>query len=116
ILLLTSILFIVLIAPTTQATSTRSYGWGLPKNYQQGVRPNPGKLYEDILSRHNALYIDKINDDKVYLTFDAGFENGYTEMILDVLKEERVPATFFLTGQYLEKNEDIVKRMVNEKH
>lgn len=92
-----------------------SYGWGLPKN-QTGVRPNPGKLYEEILARHQAIYIDKNNDHKVYLTFDAGFENGYTETILDTLKEENVKATFFLTGQYLDKNPEIVRRMVKEGH
>jgi len=95
--------------------STRSYGWGLPRN-KKGERPYPGKIYEEILSRHNAVYIDKTNDKIVYLTFDSGYENGYTEPILDVLKEQRVPATFFLTGQYMEKNEDIVKRMIKEKH
>jgi peptidoglycan-N-acetylmuramic acid deacetylase len=107
-------LFSVFFTQDVEANTT-SYGWGLPR-HNTGERPYPGKLYEDILSKHNAVYIDKINDKNLYLTFDAGFENGYTEMILDVLKEERVPATFFLTGQYLEKNEDIVKRMVKERH
>lgn len=97
------------------AANTRSYGWGLPR-HETGVRPDPGRLYESILAKHRALYIDKINDHYLYLTFDAGYENGYTEMILDVLKEENVPATFFLTGQYLEKNPDIVRRMVREHH
>lgn len=100
---------------TAFATSSKSYGWGLPRN-KKGERPYPGKLYEDILSRHNALYIDKINDKKVYFTFDAGYENGYTAPILDVLKKYNAPATFFLTGQYLEDNSDLIKRMVKEGH
>lgn len=115
VLLLTIFLFLILLTPKVLATSTRSYGWGLPK-HPTGERPDPGRLYEELLSKHNALYIDKINDDHIYLTFDAGYEQGYTEMILDVLKEERVPALFFLTGQYLEKETDIVKRMVKEGH
>ena len=97
------------------ATPTTSYGWGLPRN-KEGERPYPGKLYEEILSRHNAVYIDKTNDENIYLTFDAGYENGYTDSILDVLKDEKVKAIFFLTGQYLEKNVDIVKRMVKDGH
>jgi peptidoglycan-N-acetylmuramic acid deacetylase len=97
------------------ATPTTSYGWGLPK-HKTGERPYPGKIYEELLARHNAIYIDKTNDKNIYLTFDAGYENGYTEAILDTLKEEKVKALFFLTGQYLEKNSDIVKRMIKEGH
>jgi len=52
----------------------------------------------------------------LYLTFDEGYENGYTEKILDVLKENNVPAAFFVTGPYLEKEEALVRRMVNEGH
>ena len=47
----------------------------------------------------------------IYLTFDAGYENGYTEDILDVLKEEDVPAAFFVVGNYIEDNPQIVCRM-----
>ena len=52
----------------------------------------------------------------LYLTFDAGYENGYTEQILDVLKKQEVPAAFFLVGDYLERNADLVRRMVKEGH
>ena len=56
------------------------------------------------------------NDDKIYLTFDQGYENGYTEKILDVLKEKNVKATFFLLQDYAEKNPELVKRMIDEGH
>ena len=56
------------------------------------------------------------NDDKIYLTFDQGYENGYTEKILDVLKEKKVKATFFLLQDYAEKNPELVKRMIDEGH
>ena len=52
----------------------------------------------------------------LYLTFDAGYENGNTEKILDVLKAHNVPAAFFLVGHYIEKNADLVRRMVDEGH
>ena len=55
-------------------------------------------------------------DKYVYLTFDAGYEAGYTEKILDVLKENNVTATFFITGHYLNTAEDLVKRMIDEGH
>ena len=64
------------------------------------------------------MHFIKIKADQkvVYLTFDNGYENGYTEGILDVLKKEQVPATFFVTGHYLESVPDLVKRMVQEGH
>ena len=52
----------------------------------------------------------------LYLTFDAGYENGCTAQILDVLKKHNVPAAFFLVGNYIEKNADLVRRMVEEGH
>ena len=53
---------------------------------------------------------------KIYLTFDAGYENGNTEKILDTLKANEVKATFFIVGNYLEICPEIVKRMVEEGH
>ena len=52
----------------------------------------------------------------LYLTFDAGYENGCTEKILDVLQKHQVPAAFFLVGNYMEKNADLVRRMVSDGH
>ena len=66
----------------------------------------------------NGYYVNqKATDEKViYLTFDAGYENGCTAQILDALKKHNVSATFFLVGNYLEKNPDLVRRMVAEGH
>ncbi len=106
----------LLLSVNVQADSdTRSYGWGM-KPGKNGNRPEFGKLYEQILSRHNAYYIDDTTSKRVYLTFDAGYENGYTSQILDVLKKNNVNATFFLVGDYLNNEEELVKRMVNEGH
>ena len=52
----------------------------------------------------------------MYLTFDEGYENGYTEQILDVLKEKNVKAIFFVTSHYIVYSPDTVKRMVDEGH
>jgi peptidoglycan-N-acetylmuramic acid deacetylase len=95
--------------------SSKSYGWGMPVN-KKGQRPNPGSLYEGILAKHNAFWIDKTTEKRIYLTFDAGYEAGYTIQILDVLREHDVNATFFLTGDYLKKEVDIVKRIVKDGH
>lgn len=77
---------------------------------------NPKLTYD--LSNYNAIYNGNINESTktLYLTFDEGYENGYTSKILDVLKEKNVKAVFFVTSYYLEKNPDLVKRMVDEGH
>ena len=68
------------------------------------------------LQKYDAVYADATGDKVLYLTFDAGYENGCTEKILDVLKKHNVPAAFFLVGNYIEKNADLVRRMVDEGH
>lgn len=94
---------------------TKSYGWGY-KLGKPGEKPEIGALYESIIKGHNVYYMDDSTSKKLYLTFDAGYEKGYTPKILDVLKKYNVPATFFLVGDYLKKEEALVKRMVKEGH
>ncbi|WP_164670027.1 delta-lactam-biosynthetic de-N-acetylase [Virgibacillus doumboii] len=90
------------------------YGWGYKKNTDHEI-PEVGK-YKDILEKNGAYYADDSGEKVLYLTFDNGYEQGYTDEILDVLKKEDVPATFFLTGHYVESKPDLVKRMVDEGH
>lgn len=72
------------------------------------------------LSKYDAYYIDpKASDAKkkrIYLTFDCGYENGFTPKILDVLKKKKVPAAFFVTKPFIRENPDLVKRMKKEGH
>lgn len=88
--------------------------WGLG-NYKENKQP-VGNADKETLEKYNAYYVGDENQKVIYLTFDAGYENGYTSKILDTLKEEKVPAAFFLVGNYIEKNPDLVKRMINEGH
>ena len=90
--------------------------WGL--SFQVEGQSPIGNQTPEYLKEYNAYYIDTegAKDKKIYLTFDAGYENGYTEKILDVLKEQEVPAAFFLVGDYIESNPEIVKRMDEEGH
>ena len=88
--------------------------WGL--NFRtEGAAPN-GPASTAQLSKYDAAYLGKTNEKVIYLTFDAGYENGNTAKILDVLKKHEVPAAFFLVGNYIEKNADLVRRMVAEGH
>lgn len=89
-------------------------GWGL-------AFPVPGDAPSapespDRLRELGAAYLDPDGGKVLYLTFDAGYENGYTDGILDVLKKREVSAAFFLVGDYLERNPDLVRRMTAEGH
>lgn len=68
------------------------------------------------LNKYNAYYVGNTNEKKIYLTFDEGYENGYTSKILDVLKAKNVKAAFFVTKPYIESDPELVKRMVAEGH
>lgn len=88
--------------------------WGLsfPEEGQIPV----GNASADYLKQYNAYYAQNTQEPVIYLTFDAGFENGNTSAILDALKKHKAPATFFLVGNYLQTSPDLVKRMVEEGH
>ena len=88
--------------------------WGLSFR-QEGTAPI-GNAGVDQLKQYDAAYIGDTTKKVLYLTFDAGYENGCTEKILDTLKKHQVPAAFFLVGNYIEKNADLVRRMADEGH
>lgn len=94
--------------------NAKEYGYGIPKS-QNNERPYPGKELEDVITKNNGIYIGP-DTKEIYLSFDCGYENGYTNMILDTLKETNTKAIFFITGHYLTSATDIVKRMINEGH
>ena len=83
--------------------------------------PEPGKTPDapagaDTLRQYDAAYLGNTDEKVLYLTFDAGYENGHTEAILDTLQKHNVKAAFFLVGNYLQRNADLVRRMVEEGH
>lgn len=88
--------------------------WGLSFR-TQGQSPI-GNASVTELEKFDAAYLGNTEEKVLYLTFDAGYENGCTEKILDILQKQDVPAAFFLVGNYIEKNADLVRRMVNEGH
>ena len=88
--------------------------WGLSFR-QEGAAPI-GNAGVDQLKQYDVAYIGGAEEKVLYLTFDAGYENGCTAKILDVLREQQVSAAFFLVGNYIEKNADLVRRMAEEGH
>lgn len=87
-------------------------GWGFRR-----MDPRPEFTSEQTAEMENfGCYYMGADDKSLYLTFDEGYENGYTGRILDVLKEKGVPAAFFVTGPYLRTETELVQRMVDEGH
>lgn len=91
------------------------FHWGF-KKAADGIPPSAGAELDQMLDEYGAIYKGSSDRKVVYLTFDNGYENGYTESILDTLKKEKAPATFFLTGHYVDSASGLVKRMVKEGH
>ena len=88
--------------------------WGL--SFQTEGQAPQGPASADTLERYDAAYVGDDGEKVLYLTFDAGYENGCTAQILDILQKHRVPAAFFLVGDYMERNPDLVRRMAAEGH
>ena len=88
--------------------------WGL--SFQEEGRTPAGNANIDELARYDAYYAQDTEEKVLYLTFDAGYENGNTEPILDVLKKHNAPATFFVVGTYIESEPELILRMVEDGH
>ena len=88
--------------------------WGL--SYQnEGAAPQ-GPLDAKTLEGLGGAYVGDAAEPVLYLTFDAGYENGCTAQILDTLAKHKVQAAFFLVGHYIQTNADLVRRMAAEGH
>ena len=107
-------LALVLLLACFGGTVLETGSWGLSFPVE-GQAP-AGPAGADTLKQFDAAYLGNPEEKVIYLTFDAGYENGYTGAILDVLKKHNAPACFFLVGNYLEQNADLVRRMVSEGH
>ena len=97
-----------------QGTLLETGSWGL--SFRESGAAPIGNAGVDQLQKYDAAYLGNTQEKVLYLTFDAGYENGCTAQILDTLKKHNVPAAFFLVGNYIEKNADLVRRMAAEGH
>ena len=95
-------------------TCSSEGNWGL--SFQTDGEPPIANASMEELARFDAYYAQNTTEKVLYLTFDAGFENGNTPIILDALKKHSAPATFFVVGTYIESNPDLIKRMEKEGH
>lgn len=108
------LVFLTFFIGVKDMEASSGFGWGYKKNENHDV-PEIGK-YREMLEKYGAYYADHSGKKHIYLTFDNGYEQGYTDDILNVLKEEHVPATFFVTGHYVKSEPELIKRMAAEGH
>jgi peptidoglycan-N-acetylmuramic acid deacetylase len=111
----------VLVTHAAVVDGLASYGsnqpihWGFKRSTDHKP-PSAGAELDQLLKTYGSFYVGDVTQNIIYLTFDNGYENGYTAKILDVLKEKQVPATFFVTGHYLKTQPGLTRRMVAEGH
>ena len=114
LILCTVVLVLVLGVASFARSALPTASWGLSFHHSGQTPAGPADSKQ--LAHYDAAYAGDPEEPVLYLTFDAGYENGYTEKILDTLKKHDVKAAFFLVGNYLQKNADLVRRMVDEGH
>ena len=103
------------ITTSGEALSNTKIGWGV-KRVPNNEQPDLGATNVKLMEQYNGIAMGNKEKKYVYLTFDGGYEAGYTEKILDALKENEVKATFFITAHYLNTAGDLVERMIKEGH
>lgn len=122
--LLTLIITLSLLTSTNQkglatnsetGISNKKIEWGIQRknNHEQ---PNLGQKNVELINKYNGMALGNSEKKYIYLTFDLGYEAGYTENILNALKENSVQGAFFITAHYVNTASDLVQRMIDEGH
>lgn len=97
------------------AVSNKKFSWYIVRDKNHGISDCDHSFS---IEQYDAYYVDQDTgyDKVIYLTFDCGYENGYTEQMLDTLKKHNAKACFFVTQTYIRDNVELVKRMKEEGH
>ena len=103
------------IETSSDIISNKKMEWGVKRNKEHN-QPDVGEDRRKILEENNGICLGNKDEKIIYLTFDEGYEAGFTSKILEILKENEVKATFFITAHYLNTNEELVKQMIEEGH
>lgn len=104
-----------LINTNAESVSTKKIEWGIKRN-DNHEQPDLGSENRKVLEENSGIALGNSESKAIYLTFDEGYEAGYTGQILEILKENNVKATFFLTAHYINTQEELVKQMIDEGH
>lgn len=99
---------------TPRGAALETGAWGL--SFQTEGQPPVGNAEAAQLREFDAAFLGDTTQKRIYLTFDAGYENGYTAQLLDVLQVHGVHAAFFVVGNFVEQEPELVKRMAAEGH
>lgn len=95
--------------------SNKKIGWGIKRN-DNHEQPDLGSVNKKVLEDNQGIAMGNKDSKNIYLTFDEGYEAGYTPKILEVLKNNNVTATFFLTAHYINTQPELVQEMINAGH
>lgn len=116
ILIAVIVCFLIAVIPISVSAikGNSNTNWGL--GFKNSGEPPVGNASSEFLKQYNSYYIGDTTKKKIYITFDAGYENGYTPAILDALKKHNAKATFFVVSNYIKTSPDLIKRMVDEGH
>lgn len=101
---------------SVEKLSADAHSWGQGVNMDENNRPVGAVQNQELYGKYDADFIKETKSKEIYLTFDEGYENGYTAKILDALKEVDCPAVFFVTMDYVKSEPELVKRMIQEGH
>ena len=114
-LLIVCVAQLALCAQATNELNNNLLAWGFRRgeNHAQAVLDTESKR---VIEQYDGITMGNSEKPYIYLTFDCGYEEGYTTTILDILREKNVKAAFFITGHYLNSAGDLVKRMIEEGH
>ncbi|MGO0062729.1 delta-lactam-biosynthetic de-N-acetylase [Brevibacillus fluminis] len=115
-LLLSAVLLLVQPIASSAAPNGGTYHFGFKKSKNGQLPSITEEGFKPIIDKHGAVFLGDTTKKELYLTFDNGYENGFTARILDTLKEKKVPAIFFVTGHYVKEQPELLKRMVQEGH
>jgi len=100
---------------SNSSLSNSKIEWGIKRGVN-GEQPDLGSKNKFLIEKYNGMAMGNKESKNIYVTFDLGYEAGYTENILNTLKENNVPATFFITAHYVNTASDLVQRMIDEGH
>lgn len=103
------------VKTNSNSISNKKNSWGIKRNsnYEQ---PDVGSENRKVLEENEGICLGNKDDKKIYLTFDEGYEAGYTTKILEILKNNEVKVTFFITAHYLNTQAELINQMINEGH
>lgn len=101
--------------PDQNTLDNKLIQWGFKPNSTHAVPEIPANV-KALLDKYSGYYVGDTSSKVIYLTFDEGYENGFTGQILDTLKANNIRAAFFVTKPYILQNKDLIRRMVNEGH